>query len=209
MNNILLNIADICNKSEVNGPGLRSVIWVQGCRRNCPGCINPHTHEHKAVKLLDPKELGNHLAQISDTIGITISGGEPFEQAEGCAVLAEVVKKHGKSVMVFSGFDFEQIKDSEITGIKRFLGNIDLLVAGPYIQELKCESRLWRASSNQTVHFLNPDLKSDATDHQSSNVVEIATDGKSMSYTGFPELEDLTWFDNMRNRRTGNAMAGS
>jgi anaerobic ribonucleoside-triphosphate reductase activating protein len=192
MNDIVLNVADICNKSEVNGPGIRSVIWVQGCRRKCPGCINPHTHEHKAVKLLDPEELGKKLAQIKGTIGITISGGEPFEQAEGCAILAETIKQYGKSVMVFSGFPFEQLKDSELSEVKRFLCNIDLLVAGPYIRELGCESRLWRASSNQTVHFLNPDLKPDDTGYENDPVIEISTDGQTMSYTGFPELEDLT-----------------
>jgi len=57
MNDILLNIADIRHKSDVNGPGIRSVVWVQGCRRNCPGCINPHTHLHEPVKLLGPSGL--------------------------------------------------------------------------------------------------------------------------------------------------------
>lgn len=209
MSDILLNVTDICNKSEVNGPGLRSVIWVQGCRRNCPGCINPHTHEHKIVKLLDPEELGHQLAQFSDTIGITISGGEPFEQAEGCAVLAETVKKHGKSVMVFSGFDSGQLKHSKIPGVKWFLHNIDLLVAGPYIRELRCESKLWRASRNQTVHFLNPDLEPEVSDYESSNVIEVSTDGQAMSYTGFPELEDLTWFDHMANKGNECLLTGS
>jgi anaerobic ribonucleoside-triphosphate reductase activating protein len=202
MSNILLNTADIRHKSQVNGPGLRSVVWVQGCRRKCPGCINPHTHEHKIVKLLDPEELGKELAQIKDTIGITFSGGEPFEQAAGCAILAETVKKYSKSVMVFTGFTYEQLKESEIPEVKRFLSSIDLLIAGPYIQELKCESRLWRASSNQTAHFLNPDIKPENIDNEGDPVIEISTDGQTLSYTGFPELEDLTLFDQMKNSKS-------
>lgn len=197
MNDLLLNVADICNKSEVNGPGIRSVVWVQGCSRRCPGCINPQTHEHKIVKLLDPEELGNSFVQIAGIAGITISGGEPFEQAQSCAVLAETVKKRGKSVMVFTGFPFEQLSSSEIPEVKRFLRNIDLLIAGPYMQELKCQSRLWRASSNQTVHFLNPDLKPGETNDKNSAIIEVSTDGQAMNYTGFPDMEDLTWFDNM------------
>ncbi|MHB9071261.1 MAG: 4Fe-4S single cluster domain-containing protein [Sedimentisphaerales bacterium] len=198
MSNILLNTADIRHRSEVNGPGLRSVVWVQGCQRKCPGCINPHTHEHKIVKLLDPKEL----AQIKNTIGITISGGEPFEQAAGCAILAETVKKYGKSVMVFSGFPYEQLKDSTVPEVKSFLYSIDILVAGPYIQELKCESRLWRASSNQTVHFLNSYIRPENIDNEDDPVIEISTDGQIMSYTGFPELEDLTLFDHMATKKS-------
>jgi len=198
MNDILLNVADIRHKSEVNGPGIRSVVWVQGCRRNCPGCINPHTHPHEPVKLLGPEELGRRLAGIEGTIGITISGGEPFEQAQACAVLAETVKKAGKSVMVFTGFPFEQLQESDEPSVKRFLNSIDLIVAGPYIKELKCESRLWRASSNQTVRFLTGSAQAETkADLPESPTVEIKTDGDKISFTGFPDHEDLTWFDKL------------
>lgn len=198
MNDILLNIADIRHKSEVNGPGIRSVVWVQGCRRKCPGCINPHTHSHKPVKLLDPEQLGQRLACIKDAIGISISGGEPFEQSQCCAILAEAVKKGGKSVMVFTGFPFEQLKQSTDPSVQRFLQSIDLLVAGPYIQELKCESRLWRASSNQTVHFLTSSAQADAElNSAESPTVEIEANGNRLSFTGFPDQEDLTWFDTL------------
>lgn len=196
MNDILLNVADIRHKSEVNGPGTRSVVWVQGCRRNCPGCINPHTQPHKPVKLLDPEELGRQLADVEDTIGITLSGGEPFEQAQACAVLAETVKKTGKSVMVFTGFPFEQLQQSDEPSVKRFLGSIDLIVAGPYIQQLKCQSRLWRASSNQTVHFLTNSAQTEANLPESPTI-EIKTDGDRLSFTGFPDREDLTWLDEL------------
>lgn len=198
MNEILLNVADICHKSEVNGPGIRSIVWVQGCRRKCPGCINPHTQPHEPVKLLDPKKLGQQLAEIKGTIGITITGGEPFEQAEACAVLAETAKNISKSVMVFTGFPFEQLKESTDPSVQRFLRNIDLIVAGPYIQELKCESKLWRASSNQTVHFLTDNAKSEAeAKSPESPAIEVKTNGNKISFTGFPDQEDLTWFDTL------------
>lgn len=198
MNEILLNVADICHKSEVNGPGIRSIVWVQGCRRKCPGCINPHTQPHKPVKLLDPEKLGQQLAKIKGTIGITITGGEPFEQAEACAVLAETVKNAGKSVMVFTGFPFEQIQESSNASVQRLFRGIDLLVAGPYIQELKCESKLWLASSNQTIHFLTDNAKSEAkANYPESPAIEVRTNGNKISFTGFPDQEDLTWFDTL------------
>jgi anaerobic ribonucleoside-triphosphate reductase activating protein len=195
MSEILLNVADIRHRSQVNGPGTRSVVWVQGCRRNCPGCINPHTHEHKPVKLLDPEQLGRQLATIEDTIGITISGGEPFEQATACAILAETVKAAGKTVMVFTGFMFKELTQSPEAAVQRFLRAIDLVIAGPYVQELKCESRFWRASSNQTVHFLTD--SHGANPDEDSPVVEVTTDGAHLLFTGFPAQEDLTWFDQL------------
>ncbi len=196
MNEILLNVADVRHESQVNGPGLRSVVWVQGCRRKCPDCINPHTHPHKPVKLLDPKELGRQLVQVRGTIGISISGGEPFEQAQACALLAEEVKAAGKSVMVFTGFPFEQLRESNDPAVQRFLKTIDLIVAGPYIQELKCQSKLWRASSNQTVHFLTNNGEIQAQAHSpESPTMEIRTNGNRISFTGLPDQEDLTWFD--------------
>lgn len=206
MNDTLLNVADIRHKSQVNGPGLRSVVWVQGCSRKCPGCINPHTHEHKLVKLLDPEELGHSLANIKDTVGLTISGGEPFEQAQACAILAETLKAAGKSVMVFTGFPFEQLKKSKEPLVQRFLKTIDLIIAGPFVQELKCESRFWRASSNQTVHFLNGNTE-DIVESEAAEdpVIEVKADGDSFSYTGFPDQEDLTWFDQLGKKLQENS----
>jgi anaerobic ribonucleoside-triphosphate reductase activating protein len=171
-------------------------VWVQGCRRRCPGCINPHTHAHEPAKLLDPEQLGRQLAEINDTVGITLSGGEPFEQAEACALLAETVKMAGKTVMVFTGFPFDEIQASNEPAVQRLLRAIDLIVAGPYVQELKCESKMWRATSNQTVHFLSG---GGVTEEELADtpMIEVTADGGALSYTGFPDPEDLTWFDRL------------
>ena len=206
MSEILLNVADVRHRSQVNGPGLRSVVWVQGCSQKCPGCINPHTHAHKLVKLLDPEELGRRLANIKDTVGLTFSGGEPFEQAQACAILAETVNATVKSVMVFTGFPFEQLKQSTEPSVQRFLKTIDLIIAGPFVQELKCESKFWRASSNQTVHFLNGSAEETIESEQTEEpVIEIKADGDSFSYTGFPDQEDLTWFDELGKKLQENS----
>jgi len=189
---VLLNVANICHISRVNGPGIRSVVWVQGCRRKCPGCINPQTHPHKAVKLLEPAELGIQLCQIRQTNGITLSGGEPFEQACACGILAETAKKQGKTVTVFTGFTFEQIITCQNEDVQHFLSQIDLLVAGPYIRELACETRLWQASSNQTVHFLTPDINP-FLPWQDKEAFEINTSGDQLMFTGFPDSQDIEW----------------
>jgi len=205
MSEILLNVADVRHHSEVNGPGVRSVVWVQGCRRDCPGCINPHTHPHEPVKLLEPRQLGRQLAAIDDTVGVTLSGGEPFEQARACALLAETVRNVGKTVMVFTGFPFDELRESREQAVQRLLRATDLIVAGPYIQELRCDSKMWRASSNQTVHFLSGGIAEDAL--AQAPAIEITADGNTLSYTGFPDQEDLTWFDQL-SETLGN-IAGS
>ena len=141
--------------------------------------------------------FGRHsrqLAKLDSTVGITISGGEPFQQGQGCAILAETARKAGKSVMVFTGYPLQHLQNSTDNSVQRFLKSIDLIVAGPYIQEFKCESRMWRASTNQTVHYLNQDTQADMAASESATI-EVKTDGDNILLTGFPTQEDLTWFD--------------
>lgn len=191
MSQILLNVADIHHRSKANGPGVRSVVWVQGCTLGCPKCFNPHTHAQQPVKLLDPEELGAQLAQLPGTDGLTISGGEPFQQADACARLASTVQVTGLSVMVFSGYPFTFLSHSADAAVRRFLSSIDLLVAGPYIENRK-SSRLWRGSSNQTLHYLTDRLRnSDSTTNDEAPQVEVASDGVMSSCTGFAAAEDM------------------
>jgi anaerobic ribonucleoside-triphosphate reductase activating protein len=196
MQRILLNIADVCERSRVNGPGLRSVVWVQGCTIGCPGCFNPHTHPHRPMRLTDPKDLALHLLQIPDTDGITISGGEPFEQAEACVLLAQAIQNGGRTVVVFTGYRFEVLAASRLAAVQRFLASIDLLIAGPYIQSLHGDGSRWRGSSNQTVHALTDRYRDELEDAVSTTpLVEIATDGASQMETGFPDEDDRRWID--------------
>ena len=189
----LLNIANIKHRSQVNGPGLRSVVWVQGCTLKCPGCFNAHTHAHQAVKLVDPEELGQTLTEITDTEGVTISGGEPFQQAAACAILAETLQKSDRSVMVFTWYPYDHIENSTEDQIKAFLNHIDLLVAGPFMQKLCCHEPL-RASRNQQVIFRTDRLRQ-AVRHTPTHtpLAEMTADGDSLSFTGFPDPKDLKW----------------
>ena len=201
MSHLLLNFAAVRNRSQVNGPGIRSVIWVQGCTLNCPGCFNPHTHWHEARNLVDPDELAGLLLAVRGTEGLTISGGEPFQQAEACAVLARTVQQAGRSVMVFSGYPYPDLLAAANPAIAAFLRCIDILVAGPYIERLKTDGRGWRASANQEVLFLS-DRYMAASPNQSPDetIVEVKVDGHAMRMTGFPDSVDLRW---LRNLRTG------
>ena len=194
MAKLLLNVNAIQDRSRVNGPGVRSVVWVQGCTIGCPGCFNPHTHPHEKRYLFDPEVLGHCLASIPGTSGLTLSGGEPFEQARACTILAEVVRTAGRSVMVFTGYPYELLCSSAQPDIQRLLRAVDLLIAGPYVEALKTDGTLWRASRNQTVNVLTERLADAVRRHPAGGpTVEIIADGRVQASTGFPEPEDNTW----------------
>lgn len=190
----LLNVSDIQDRSMVNGPGVRAVVWAQGCSLNCPGCFNPHTHPHERRHLYYPQALGRHLASIPGTDGITISGGEPFEQAKACAILAETVRATGRSVVVFTGYSALRLRFSPQPEVQRLFMAIDLLIAGPYVESQKTDGTFWRASRNQTVHVLTDRLAHFMIPYALSNpTVEVKVDGRVFETTGFPEKKDREW----------------
>ncbi len=194
MSDVLLNVSHIRHRSRVNGPGTRCVVWVQGCTLNCPGCFNKHTHPHKPIKLLDPEQLGKTLLRIDDIEGLSISGGEPFEQAHACAILARTFQGAGRPVLVFSGYPYECLKDSSDRSAQELLSNIDLLIAGPYIERLKINGNRWRTSTNQRVLALT-DRYAEIVNQSLSDepVIEVTADGEGFCFTGFPGQDDLRW----------------
>jgi anaerobic ribonucleoside-triphosphate reductase activating protein len=184
----------------VNGPGVRSVVWVQGCSIHCPGCLNRRTHPHRALHIVDPRQLARQLLDVGEAEGLTISGGEPFEQAEACAELSAAYRASGRTVMAYSGYSFDALLASTDPAVKRFLAQIDLLIAGPYVRAQRCAGELWRGSTNQTVHFLTDRLKGTAGLPSGNAIVEIESDGRKVGCTGFPHPEDLVWIKALAHR---------
>ncbi len=194
MTRSLLNVSNIESRSRVNGPGTRAVVWVQGCTIGCPGCFNPHTHAHETRRLLDPRSLGLKLLADDGIDGLTLSGGEPFEQARACSILAHTVRDSGKSVMVFSGYRYDILEASPDESVHDFLNNVDLLVAGPYVESMQADGSDWRASTNQHVHFLTDRLRYVAeTKPDLRPVVELRVTGAGIAMTGFPHQRDIEW----------------
>lgn len=155
--NLFLNVATTMVRSRANGPGVRAVIWVQGCTIGCTGCYNNFTHEHAPKKLSSPKIIAEWINSIDEIEGITFSGGEPFEQALAISSVIELVNSERDaplSVFIFTGFDFETLCQSKDRAIQRLLSLTDMLSAGPYIASLGQENLLWRGSSNQELIYL-------------------------------------------------------
>lgn len=187
---LTINLHDFLDRSTENGPGVRAVIWVQGCTLRCPGCFNPETHSQKIRQLTPVEKLTERILAITGIEGVTISGGEPFLQAAALAELCRTLHAHDLGVVVFSGFTFEQLTRAKNKNWNALLALTDLLIAGPFVQELRCDLAL-RGSRNQTLHFLSNRYTSlKAQLEQDSNSVELVIDlSGRITMTGFPGEE--------------------
>lgn len=146
-----LRIAGTVQDSIVDGPGLRYVVFTQGCPHHCPGCHNPQTHDFQGGKEADTGLILEQISQNPVLSGVTFSGGEPFAQAEALVPLAETVKDMGKHLMVYTGYLLEDLWSMEDSHVKRLLELTDILVDGPYIQAERDLTLPYRGSSNQRV----------------------------------------------------------
>lgn len=151
-----LNIYRICEKSSALGPGTRFVIWVQGCIQHCKGCITPQSRPLEINHLISVDTLAQSIIESKNIDGITISGGEPFLQAKNLTKLLETVltSRPELNVIAFSGYTIEQLISDRA---KKLLHLMDLLIDGPYIEELN-DGKGLRGSSNQRLHFLTNKL---------------------------------------------------
>ncbi|MFV0485534.1 MAG: anaerobic ribonucleoside-triphosphate reductase activating protein [Candidatus Saccharimonadales bacterium] len=138
----------------VNGPGLRAVIWTQGCRQRCPGCQNPETWGEEAGKLVKIEDVKEQLRNLKGQSGLTFCGGEPLLQAEACREIAEFAKNElGWSVWSFTGLVFEKLPKDGPVG--EYIKSLNALIDGPFIQAKRDLSLKWRGSSNQRLLHLD------------------------------------------------------
>ncbi len=140
------------------GPGERIGIWTAGCSRRCPGCANPELWDRHPQQRIDVEKLAAYINTLFDrrVDGITITGGEPFEQAKELSELLDCLKVKTE-VLVFSGNTFENLeKNNEY---KKFLNRIDVLIDGPYVEELNDGVAALRGSANQRIHYLNKTVR--------------------------------------------------
>ena len=157
MKESIINLLELCpDGCHTLGPGLRYVIWTQGCPFNCKGCISPEGKPVVANKIVRVEVLAEDIVSRTDITGLTISGGEPFLQYQSLLELLQIVKQKRPDidVLVFTGFTIEKLDWDEA---KEILKLIDVLIDGPYVHEMNDGIGL-RGSSNQRIHFLTPRL---------------------------------------------------
>ncbi|HEY9647985.1 MAG TPA: 4Fe-4S single cluster domain-containing protein [Chroococcidiopsis sp.] len=181
-----LNIMGYVDESEVNGPGCRAVIWVQGCLRECEDCFNPNSWSFEINQLIAVDTLVEKILSNPRNQGVTFSGGEPFWQAPALTTLARAVKAHGLSVMSFSGFTLEQLRSQYApAGAQSLLDELDILIDGPYVKSQAINSpESPVSSSNQRVHVFNPAFGDRITWASDQVEVHIFKDGSRL-VTGY------------------------
>jgi len=161
--------------SRANGPGVRAVVWVQGCTLGCPGCFNPDTHDAGGGGDIPVSELVDRvLAEAAVVEGITVSGGEPFEQPAALAALLSGGRAAGLSVLVFSGFTVEEIRARP--GGDDLLALIDVLIDGRYLAGQR-HGRGLRGSANQRIHLLGERYTRAEVERTPEAEVRIGADG--------------------------------
>ena len=154
--------ADLQTDSIVDGPGLRAVIWTQGCAHHCVGCQNPQTWDFNGGGLIPLEAVYEAIDELEYQTGITFSGGDPMFQVEACNLIAEYARNKGLDIWVYTGFTYEEILKLSETNktYLDFLNKIDVLVDGRFKLEERDLSLLFRGSRNQRLIDVQKTLKS-------------------------------------------------
>lgn len=161
-----LRVFGLVPDSIVDGPGLRYGVFVQGCSHGCPGCHNPESHDPCGGEETSVDAILEEIASNKLISGVTLSGGEPFEQAGLCAEIGQRVHELGLNVWTYTGYRYEDLQalacgertcasegapTLDPAEIAHLLEVTDVLIDGPFIEAQKSLGLLWRGSSNQRV----------------------------------------------------------
>ncbi len=146
----MLNLSGIVSDSIVDGPGIRTTVFCQGCPHRCEGCHNPETWEFGCGTPMEEARVVEIVQSNPLCRGVTFSGGEPFAQAEGYGVLARLLKEKGYEVASYSGYTFEQLLHGT-PAQRQLLESIDVLIDGPFVLEEKSLELSFRGSKNQRI----------------------------------------------------------
>lgn len=151
-----LRLAGIVRDSVVDGPGVRLVVFAQGCPRRCPGCHNPETWDFSGGRVTASSEVIGIIRGLAKKrlTGITLSGGEPFCQAAPLAKVARAAKDMGLDVWAYTGYTYEELAAADDPAVQELLRAVDVLVDGPYVEAQKSLDLPFRGSKNQRVLLL-------------------------------------------------------
>ncbi|MBQ7443195.1 MAG: anaerobic ribonucleoside-triphosphate reductase activating protein [Bacteroidaceae bacterium] len=145
----MIRIIDIVEDTTVDGPGFRTSIYCAGCTHHCAGCHNPQSWSRDAGRDMSVEELMS-VVEADPFADVTFSGGDPMQQAEGFAALAEAVKtRTNKTIWCYTGYTYEALL--RMPAQRRLLANVDVLVDGPFLPSQKSADLLFRGSANQRL----------------------------------------------------------
>lgn len=143
--------------SIVDGEGIRTVLWTQGCPHNCKGCHNPQTHDFNGGEEIEVEEVIEALKEIKNQDGITLSGGDPVCQSEACYEISKAAHEMGLNVWCYTGYTYEAMLLSKSK--RKLLEEIDVLVDGKFVLEEKSYDLYFKGSRNQRIIDVQKSLK--------------------------------------------------
>lgn len=146
-----LRIAGVVRESVVDGPGLRYVVFAQGCPHRCPGCHNPETWDPAGGYEILLEELVADIILNPLLAGVTFSGGEPFLQAASFAALGVVLREKGFNIVTYTGYTFEELLRMPDEGVQDLLAATDILIDGPFLLAERDLTIPFRGSRNQRI----------------------------------------------------------
>lgn len=169
------------------GPGRRVVVWLAGCTKHCPGCANPELWQVSGTQEMTAQVLARCLGELHWQKGadaLTLTGGDPLEQADELLRCLEAVRGQYRDVLLYTGFTLEELGErlsGEQMGALRRL--VDVLIDGRYVEALNEDGLALRGSSNQKVNFFNPDMRASYEEYASHGrtVQNVVFEGRAMS----------------------------
>jgi anaerobic ribonucleoside-triphosphate reductase activating protein len=179
--------------TRAEGPGARYALWLQGCSIRCPGCCNPHLFQASGGELWPVATLLGELAAVTGAVeGVTVLGGEPFEQVDGLLAFAEGARSLDLSVLIFTGYTLDELRSRRDPTTDDVIAATDLLVDGRYEATQPERERLWVGSTNQRFHYVTdrytPAIERPGPDEPLRTVeVRIGSEGR-LSANGWPDV---------------------
>lgn len=148
----MLNVHHIVHRTAAEGPGLRCCVWLQGCSIHCEGCFATDTWSFEDHWLLSPEEIIANLDPSEE--GLTVIGGEPFDQREELAQLVVLAHERGLSTIVFTGYPLDSLLRLNDPNVSAILAHTDVLIDGPFDRNRLQHELPLIGSSNQQIRFL-------------------------------------------------------
>ena len=186
----MLRVAQMIADTEAEGPGRRFALWVQGCSLRCPGCCNPEMFSAERGEALDAADVAQRVLATPGIEGLSVLGGEPFEQPRAVAEVCRAVRAAGRGVMVYSGYTLEELRAMRSPDVDALLAEVDLLVDGRFEQQNPERRRRWLGSANQRLHFLTSRYREDDPRFATPNTVELRLVNGQLTINGWPQAAD-------------------
>lgn len=191
-----MRIERAVNYIRTLGPGLRLCIWVNGCSRGCPGCVSKRLQEADEGTEVDIYEYFSRY-NLERIDGVTVSGGEPFEQPEELRKLVDYFTKRGiEDILVYTGYTLSELCAKKNRDIDSVLEKISVLIDGPYILERDSGRGNLTGSDNQCIHYLIPKYREEYEAYiKELRAPEEMILGNTLLSVGIPDRQYIDEFE--------------